>query len=130
MKVVVDTSIILDFFDGVIENPYKIIQPYRILAVSPVVLHEVLRAYSSDVQVSIADHLMNELLPPPTLGNWIESASVMRELYPKREKQNVARMQNDVLIALSARDLQAPIWTRDGDFELICKHLGVGLLNK
>lgn len=128
MKIVADSCVLLDFLDGVIEDPLKIIQPYRIILISPVAFHEVLRAYPLECHAQLIKNLKREFIPPPTLEHWIESARVMRNLYPKRQKQGVARMQNDILIALSARDIKAPVWSRDSDFELVCDHLDVGLL--
>lgn len=127
MKLVADTSVILDFLDGEIEDPFAIIRPYQMILLSPVAFHEVLRAYPDEVQDSLKEALISELLPTPTLSHWIESAGILRALYPYRRQKGVARMQNDVLIALAARDIRAPIWSRDSDFKLVCDHLGVGL---
>ena len=130
MIVVADSNIILDFLDGLIDDPYAIIHPYRMIFLSPVVLHEVLRAYPEGSHSQLTKHLIHELLPPPSVGHWVESAKVLRRLYPLRKDKNVARMQNDVLIALAARDVRAPVWSRDTDFELVCDSLSVGLFNK
>lgn len=129
MIVVADTSAILDFLDGSIADPYALIRPYRIILISPVAFHEVLRAYPEDLQAHLTRELRHELLSPPSLGHWAESALILRQLFPLRREKNVARMQNDVLIGLSARDIGAPVWSRDHDFELICNHLGVGLIS-
>lgn len=128
MKVVADTSVLLDFLDGSIADPYKLIRPYRMVFVSPVAFHEILRTYSEEFHSGLLHELGEELLPPPKLEHWIEAARVLRKLYPVRKEKNVARMQNDVLIALAARDLGVPVWSRDLDFEFICNHLAVGLL--
>jgi predicted nucleic acid-binding protein len=128
VKVVADTSVILDFLDGSISDPYALIRPYRLIFISPVAFHEVLRAYPEDFHSKLLHELGEELLPIPKLEHWIEAAQILRKLYPARREKNVARMQNDVLIALAARDLKAPIWSRDADFEFISNYLKIGLL--
>lgn len=130
MKLVADTSVILDFLDGAIEDLYALSRPYRLILISPVVLHEVLRTYPTEVHRKLSSYLIPELLPIPSLEHWTESAKVLRVLYPKREQRNLARSQNDILIALSARDVAAPLWSRDSDFELICNHLKIGLFKE
>ncbi len=130
MKIVADSSAILDFLDGIIEDPYAVIRPYRLILISPVALHEVLRAYPQNLHDPLFDKLSNELLPVPSLEHWTESARVLRALYPLRQQRSVARMQNDVLIALAAREVDAPIWSRDRDFVLVCNHLDVGLFEE
>jgi len=128
MIIVADTSVVLDFLDGVIENPFALIYPYKMILLSPVAFHEVLRTYPENTHANLLKTLKHELLPAPTLDQWIEAAAILRKLYPLRGLKNIARMQNDILIALSARDIKAPVWSRDSDFELVCHHLGVNLL--
>lgn len=128
MKIVADSSVILDFMDGIVEDPHEVIRPYKLILLSPVALHEILRAYPKENHGSLVNHLSRELLPVPSLAHWIEASEIMRELYPHRQSQNIARMQNDIIIALAARDINAPVWSRDSDFELVCAHLGVGLV--
>lgn len=130
MIVVADTSVVLDFLDGVIDDPFKLIKPYKIILMSPVTLHEVLRTYPNEVQLKLIDELEEELLPVPGLNLWIEAAAVLQDLYPLKTEKGIARMQNDILIALSARGIGAPVWSRDADFGLICNHLGVGIITE
>jgi predicted nucleic acid-binding protein len=125
---VADTSVILDFFDGEIPDPFLAIQPYRLIKISPVALHEILRTYPEEMHSQLIEELKGELLGPPKLEHWFESAQVLRKLYPRRREKNIAQMQNDILIALAARDIGAPVWSRDSDFGLICDSLGVGLI--
>lgn len=128
MRIVADTSVILDFLDGSISDPFVLIRPYRLILVSPVAFHEVLRAYPEEFHSKLLHELSEELTATPKLEHWTEAARVLRKLYPARREKNIARMQNDILIALAARDLGAPVWSRDRDFKLICDHLEVGLL--
>lgn len=129
MILVADTNVMVDFLDGVIEDPYALVHPYQMILISPVTFQELLRAYPEKEQDYLAAHLKETTLPPPSLEHWIETARVLRKLYSKRNKSNIARMQNDVLIALAARDANAPLWSRDADLEEICDELGVGLIN-
>ena len=129
MIILADTNIILDCLDGSIPDPHALILPFQIIRISPVVLHEVLRSYSESFQDPLKREFSKALTPPPRLEHWTESAQILRILYSKRKEKNIARMQNDILIALSARDLGAPIWSRDSDFEQICNHLGIRWMN-
>jgi predicted nucleic acid-binding protein len=126
--VVADTSVMLDFLDGAIDDPFVLIRPYHLILISPVAFHEVLRTYPEETHSRLFEELSQELLPVPKLEHWIASAQALRQLYPHRKEKNIARMQNDILITLAARDVDAPVWSRDADFELVCNHLGVGLL--
>jgi predicted nucleic acid-binding protein len=126
--VVADTSVILDFLDGSIADPLSLIRPYQLILMSPVAFHEVLRTYPEEHHARLIEELSQELLPVPKLEHWTEASRVLRKLYPLRKEKNIARMQNDILIALAARDAGAPVWSRDSDFDLVCDHLGVGLL--
>ena len=128
MIVVADTSVILDFLDGVIADPFALIRPYQLILISPVAFHEVLRTYPEELHSQLIEELSQELLPVPKLEHWIETARALSQLYPRRKEKNIARMQNDILIALAAKEARAPVWSRDSDFELICDHVGVGLL--
>ena len=129
MTVVADTSVLLDFFDGKIQDPWSLIYPFRIIRISPVALHEVLRAYPSELQGPLFQQLDEELLPIPSLRHWVECAKILQVLYSRRKELNIARMQNDILIALMAKDIKAPIWSRDSDFERITNHLGLDLIH-
>lgn len=128
MIVVADTSVILDFLDGAIADPFAVIRPYHLILISPVALHEILRTYPEELHSGLLEELNQELLPVPKLQHWTEAARALRQLYSHRKEKNIARMQNDILIALAAREVGAPVWSRDADFEVICDYFGVGLL--
>ena len=126
--IVIDTSILLDFFDGEILDLKEMVEPYKLIRISPVVFHEVLRAYPNEYHQTLSKYLSTELLPPPTTEDWIVAARSLRDLYPLRKETNLAKMQNDILIALAARQNNAPVWSRDQDFHLICDYLEVPLV--
>lgn len=128
MIIVADTNILLDVLDDQIADPYSLIRPYRVILFSPVTLHEALRAYPEELHASLIRELQQEVLPAPLLEHWLESARILRKLYSHRQEKNIARMQNDVLIALAAREAKAPVWSRDTDFKGICDHIEVGLV--
>jgi predicted nucleic acid-binding protein len=75
---------------------------------------------------------MDGLMPPtgivgasPSYEQWMSAADVLRREFKGRGKAERAILQNDVLIALLAKELRAELWAEDEDFSAICGVLGV-----
>ena len=92
-----------------------------LIRLSPVVYHELLRgARKRDWVHEIRDHTV--LTPAPTFKMWEESASILSQWhFSSRENEVLFKLQNDVLIALTARSLGAVVITQDRHFEKIAQ---------
>ena len=102
--------------------------------VSPVTLHELRRGIRPDSpwETQMDRLIPNDsiIAPSPSQQEWVDAADIIRACFGKtRSKVELAALTHDVLISLTARTLQAELWSRDGDFKVICKEIGVHLLD-
>ncbi len=97
------------------------------LFLSAVVFNEFVRGCHDSRSMEIAHGLLIVFvgrLITPSENNWIECAQITERLLKqkKRNKQDILLLQNDILIALSARDHQAKLITSNKkDFQLLEK---------
>ena len=92
---------------------------------SPVVASELLRGVSGRGRRSV-EKLITQLVPlePPSWRRcWIETGRLLPQIFPDHEHVGLARLQNDCLLALTARYTGAVFVTGDGHFESIRGHV-------
>lgn len=92
---------------------------------SPVVASELLRGVSERGR-RVVDKLIDQLLPlePPSWRrSWIEVGRLLPRIFPQHEIIGLGRLQNDCLLALSARDTGAVLLTADQHFADIRRHV-------
>ena len=92
---------------------------------SPVVASELLRGVSGQGQRSI-EKLIRQLLPlePPSWRRcWIETGKLLPRIFPHHEEIGLARLQNDILLALTSRYTGALFLTSDAHFDTIRRHV-------
>jgi len=92
---------------------------------SPVVASELLRGVSGQAQRSV-EKLINQLLPlePPSWRQcWHETGRLLPRIFPHHEEVGLARLQNDLLLALTSRHTGALLVTADAHFETIRRHV-------
>lgn len=92
---------------------------------SPVVASELLRGVSGSGRRSV-EKLVAQLVPlePPSWRRcWIEGGRLLPQIFPDYEHVGLARLQNDCLLALTARYTGAVLVTGDSHFESICGHV-------
>jgi len=122
MKAFFDTSVYINtFFKKALSLAEfeKFFDIYEVV-VCPVVRHELLLGSIHPHTRKALERFFDEcpLLPAPSVKEWQSLTEVMQKLGWKENRQ-----QNDVLIALTAREYQATVITFDRHFELIQKHL-------
>jgi predicted nucleic acid-binding protein len=121
-----DTSIHIDILRGTISvadvleaagNP-----PVRL---SPVVASELLRRVSGRATRSVM-RLVRGLLPlePPSWRScWLETGRLLPRVFPDYEAVGLARLQNDLLLALTARHTGSLFVTGDEHFRALRRYV-------
>ena len=96
---------------------------------SPVVASELLRGASGSALLRV-EELVKRLVPlePPSWRRcWVEAGRLLPKVYPHHERVGLARLQNDALLALSARYTGTLFLTRDTHFETLRTHVPFAL---
>ena len=92
---------------------------------SPVVASELLRGASGTAQRSV-EKLIGQLLPlePQSWRQcWHETGKLLPRIFPHHEEVGLGRLQNDCLLALTARHTGALFVTADAHFDTIRRHV-------
>lgn len=121
-----DTSIYIDYLKGVF--PKSLYDRYfkeYLIRVCPVVYQELIRCVRSEgLRKKIEDLAGNIIfLPPPTIKMWIRAGELAGRIIGSYDKRSLERIQNDLLIALTARETGSTLITKDGHFKIIQKHI-------
>lgn len=125
-RVLVDTSVWIDFFNGVKSLQSDILVEYIKLSYSiylcPVILQEILQGFKSEKDYNKAKELLLEF--PFIFSDPIEAAIGAADLYRNLRKKGVTiRKSNDCLIAYYAIRHNIPILFKDRDFGKINKYI-------
>lgn len=125
-----DTSIHIDLLTGKFSLDTVLREigslPVRL---SPVVAGELLRAVSLQGRSAI-DKLIGQLVPiePPSWRqSWYDAGRLLPRIFPDHEDVGLSRLQNDLLLALTARHTGALFVTADGHFDSIRRHMAFQL---
>lgn len=122
MIVFFDTSIHIDLLTGVVSFD-NIVQRVGSMPVrlSPVVASELLRGVSKRPR-GVVERIVRQLVPiePPSWRQcWYDAGRILPRIFPHHEEIGLSRLQNDILLALTARHTGAVFVTTDGHFEAI-----------
>ena len=125
-----DTSIHIDILTGHLELDEAIRAggggPIRL---SPVVASELLRGATGRESGRVED-LVKRLLPiePPSWRRcWIEAGRLLPKVFRRHEGIGLAHLQNDTLLALTARQTGTLLLTRDAHFTTLRRHVPFAL---
>lgn len=126
MIVFFDTCIHIDVLRGE-EEPDALLSvvgggPLRM---SPVVASELLRGARGGARKTV-EKLISKLLPiePPAWGKaWHEAGRMLPAIFADHEDVGLARLQNDILLAITARYSGAAFVTRDAHFVTIAERI-------
>lgn len=118
-----DTNIYLDVLKGKFSK--DIFDGYfskYVIRLCPVVYHELLRGMREALIHKVQRDFGKIIrLPAPTAEQWKEAALLIPQIEGSKDIRNLERLQNDVLIALTARSQGATVITQDRGFESIHK---------
>lgn len=125
-RILVDTSVWIDFFNGIKSREADIIVEYIShsypVFLCPVIFQEILQGFKSDRDYNKSKELLLEF--PFILSNPIEAAIGAANLYRSLRKKGITiRKSNDCLIAFYAISHSIPILFKDRDFSIINKHI-------
>lgn len=96
---------------------------------SPVVASELLRGVSGSGARTVM-RLVRGLVPlePPSWrACWLETGRLLPRVFPDHEPIGLARLQNDLLLALTARHTGSLLVTSDAHFAALRRHVTFGL---
>ena len=114
-----DTNVHIDVLRGDLELADVLARihggPVRL---SPVVASELLRGSSTKAARAV-ERLVAALVPiePPSWRNaWLEAGRLLPKVFTHHESVGLARLQNDLLLALTARHTSAVLVSKDRHF--------------
>ena len=121
-----DTNIHIPLFSGRLSWEVLLTESGNVpVRLSPVVASELLRGVSGRGQRKV-EQLVRQLVPmePSSWRRcWYEAGRLLPKIFPDHEAVGLARLQNDCLLALTARDTGALFLTADAHFETLCRHV-------
>jgi predicted nucleic acid-binding protein len=100
------------------------------IRLSPVVASELLRGARDARSRRSVDKLVQQLIPlePRSWRSaWLEAGRAIREVFPAHEAIGLARLQNDCLLALTAKHTGALFVTADRHFVALQKRIPFAL---
>ncbi|MBP9113401.1 MAG: PIN domain-containing protein [Polyangiaceae bacterium] len=125
MIVFYDTCVHIELLRGAIAPDFLESYVSGKVRLSPVVASELLRGARGRAKRSV-DQIIADLVPlePKSWRSaWLETGTLLPKIFPDHESVGLSRLQNDCMIALTARDTGAVLLTLDAHFESIAEHL-------
>jgi len=94
------------------------------IRLSPIVASELLRGATRQATSAVDDLVrrLGSLEPPSWRRCWLEAGRLLPRVFRRHEAIGLARLQNDALLALTARYTGALFVTRDQHFRTLCLH--------
>jgi len=121
-----DTSVHIDILRGQLDVAEVLEQvqggPVRL---SPVVASELMRGASGTASRTV-ERLVSSLVtiePPSWRSAWLETGRMLPKAFASHESVGLARLQNDVLLALTARHTGAVLVSKDAHFRTLQRHV-------
>jgi predicted nucleic acid-binding protein len=121
-----DSCVYIDWWRGAItDSDLDVYFAKYVIRLSPVVWAELKRgACTADARRLVQDLSDSVLfLPPPTLAMWKEAGAIALTLSSHFSQRFAEKLQNDILIALTARYTGTLLVTKDKHFKVIRKQL-------
>jgi predicted nucleic acid-binding protein len=126
-----DTCIHIDLLTGALSLDQVVQKMGNVpVRLSPVVASELLRVVSKRPQ-RVIERLVRQLMPiePPSWRQcWYDAGRLLPEVFRDHEEIGLSRLQNDVLLALTARHTEALFVTTDGHFEAMRRRIAFRLV--
>ncbi len=126
-----DTNIYIDYLKGLFPSEvYDSFFREYIIRVCPVVYQELIRGIRTESVRKKVEKALHPLvfLPPPSNAMWIQAGELASRVMGNKEERSLEKIQNDLLIALTARTNGATLITQDHHFLKIKKEIDFKLL--
>lgn len=121
-----DTNIYIDFLKGTFSRSLydRYFEKY-IIRLCPVVYQELIRCLRTDTIKKKVEQATKKIifLEAPTTRMWIKTGQLAGKIAGSFDELTLEKNQNDILIALTARENGALLITQDKHFHLIQKHI-------
>ncbi len=121
-----DTNIYIDYLKGLFpaETYREYFQKY-IIRMCPVVYQELIRCIRSEKIRKKVKRATQKILflPPPSNSMWVQAGDLAAKVVGGFDELTLEKIQNDLLIALTAREYGAFLITQDHHFQRIQKHI-------
>lgn len=131
MKAFFDTNIYIDVLKGSLPLAfYECYLEKYIIRLSPVVYQELIRCVTSAAFKKKVEKITHRIIffPPPTTKMWIMAGNLSGKIMGSSDELTLEKIQNDILIALTARENGALLITQDKHFHIIQKHIPFSLI--
>lgn len=130
MKILIDTSVWIDFFKGVNSRENQVLKRFiterEDLFLAPIILQEILQGIRDDKRyVTIKDHLLLFRFVESSLPTHVLAADIYRGL---RKNGLPVRSPVDCLIAALTIENDLSLLHHDRDFDQIAKHYPLKLV--
>lgn len=132
--VLLDTSVLIPLYNqGRFRDKVFELSSVRRLFFSVVAINEFVRGAHDPVSKNIVASFLDiakQSLTTPTEEQWIECGHVSERILKRqtKSKERIMLLQNDILIALGARDMDATLITSDRkDFEVLQEFMRVDI---
>ena len=126
-----DTNIYSDYLKGAFpkENYEKYLEKY-LFRMCPVVYQELIRCIRTESLKKKVESATKRIifLPPPTTNMWIKAGELAGKLLGNHDERTLEKIQNDLLIALTARENGALLITQDKFFRALQKNIPFHLI--
>lgn len=120
VKVVLDTSVYIPFINEGITHPVLDIGGHPLIYMSVVVIEELFAGASDSKSIKLLDGLYKAFesagrLVVPNAGDWKTAGSIISKLRVKYgfDRNYLAALKNDILIALSSKQIGAYVVTKN-----------------
>jgi predicted nucleic acid-binding protein len=122
-----DTSVHIDILRGSLDAGL-VLQAVEAgpIRLSPVVASELLRGASGNAARAVERLVarLRSIEPPSWKAAWLDAGRLLPAIFPHHETIGLARLQNDLLLALTALRTGATLVTRDRHFSDLRRRVG------
>lgn len=126
-----DTNIFIDYIKGIF--PKKLYDQYReeyVIRMCPVVYQELIRCVRSESLKKRIKETVESFIffPSPSNNMWIKAGELAGKVIGTYDERALEKIQNDLLIALTALQNGATLITQDQHFQAIQRHVPFNLI--
>jgi predicted nucleic acid-binding protein len=125
MLVFFDTNIHIALLRGTVSVSQLFSVSPGDIKMSPIVASELVRGVRgrSVAKIETLIEAFRSIEPTSWRDAWLQAGLLLPKVFPNHEQIGLSRLQNDCMIAITARDTGALLLSADGHFKSIAKHV-------